>query len=276
MANNLRILYNNLADSATVTAASTAAEFPVSNMLVDSKGSVYRSTTNSAEFTINLPNQELVDSIVFPFCNLSTNATIRIRLYSAAVSLSYPILDTGYKPACPFQQIVPANWKGTTGLNTYSFGGGTTARAYLDTPTACNKIVVSFIDVSKPYLEFSRVVVANSWQPVYNTKFGISADFVDQSQQSRTQSGNLVTDNKPSYKTLNFDLEWLTPSDRTEFIKLVKTVGVKQSVFASIFPNNSDTEKESLYQIYGKFTNTATITHPMFTVYTTSISLEQI
>lgn len=275
MANNLRILYNNLADSATIVPASTVTGFPVTNMQIDSKGSVYRTSTNAAEFTITWTTSQTIDSIIFPFCNLTSAATVRVRIYSSTGATT-PTVDTGYKLACPFEQITPTNWKGATGINTYSFGGGTTARAYLDTPVVCAKIVVSFTDTGRTYLEFSRILIGKAWKPVHNTKFGISTDFVDQSQQSRTQSGNLITDNKPSYKTLNFDLEWLTPSDRTEFIKLIKTVGVKQSVFASIFPNDADTEKESLYQIYGKFTNSVTITHPMFTVYTTSVSLEQI
>lgn len=275
MANNLRILYNNLADSATVLPASTVAGFPVTNMQLDSKSSVYRTTTNAAEFTLTWPTPQTLDSIVFPFCNLTTTATIRVRAYTTTAS-STPVVDTGYILACPFEQINPSSWKGTSGINTYSFGGGTTARAYLNTPVSCAKLVISFIDTNKTYLEFSRILVGKAWQPVHNTKFGISVDFTDQSQHFRTQSGNLVTDNKPNYKTLNFELEWLTPSDRTEFIKLVKMVGVKQGVFVSIFPNDSDVEKESLYQIYGKFVNNVTITHPIFTVYTTSISLEQI
>lgn len=46
-ANNLRIIYQNIADTATLTASSTAGTTSVNNLKKDSKASIWRSSTSS-------------------------------------------------------------------------------------------------------------------------------------------------------------------------------------------------------------------------------------
>ena len=51
MADNVRIIYDNAADRATITASSTAGVLVASNMQDDRKSVVWRSTSTSATIT---------------------------------------------------------------------------------------------------------------------------------------------------------------------------------------------------------------------------------
>lgn len=276
---NLRIVYNNFTDtSTTLVASGVVSGFPVDNLKKDLKGVVYRSSGKSTTITITWDASQQIDSVVVPFCNFTQNATIRVRFYTEATD-STPIADSGLTAACPYSSTTPWNWAGpinTTSM--YSYAGGTAARYWHPEQVACKKLVINLADSlnTSSYIELSRLIVGNYWSPVYNTKFGLQVSYTDSSNHFRTEAGNLLTDNKAIYKNITFDLEWLTPADRTNFINMLKTNGIRRPLFISIFPESTDTEKESLYQIYGKLNTVPGLSHPMFTVYTTQITVEEI
>lgn len=276
---NLRIVYNNFTDtSTTLTASGIVAGFSVANLKNDLKGIVYRSSGKSTTITITWDLPQPLDSVIVPFCNFTQNATIRVRFYTETADTS-PAVDSGLVAACPYSSTVPWNWQGpinTTSM--YSYAGGTTARYWHTEQISCKKLVINLADSlnTSSYIELSRLIIGNYWSPVYNTKFGLQVNYTDTSTHSRTEAGNLLTDNKAIYKNITFDLEWLTPSDRISFINMLKTNGVRRPLFISIFPESTDTEKESLYQIYGKLNTVPGLLHPMFTVYTTQVTVEEI
>lgn len=275
---NLRIVYNNSTDTSTLlTASGVVTGFPVTNLKSDSKGIVYRSSGKSTTLTLNWSTAQQIDSVLIPFCNFSPNATIRVRFYTEITDTT-AVVDSGLKAASPYSSAVPWNWEGSvSSTSRYSYGGGTSARYWHSEPVSCKKVVISIADSlnTDPYIELSRLVIGKYWSPTYNTKFGLQVNYTDTSTHSRTESGNLLTDNKAIYKGITFDLEWLTPTDRTNFVTMLKTNGTRRPLFISIFPEDADPEKENLYQIYGKLNAVPGLSHPMFTVYTTQVTVEE-
>lgn len=276
---NLRMVYNNYTDSTSLfTASGIVAGFPVTNLKNDLKGVVYRSSGKSTTLTLNWTSSQLIDSVIVPFCNFSPNATVRVRFYTETTDTT-PVADSGLTAASPYSKTTPWNWEGSlSSSSAYSYGGGVAARYWHPEQISCKKLVINYSDSlnASSYIELSRLVVGYYWSPTYNTNFGLQVTYNDTSKHTRTESGNLITDNKAIYKNINFDLQWLTPEDRTNFINMLKTNGIRRPVFISLFPEDTDKEKESLYQIYGKLSNLPGLTHPMFTVYTTQISVEEI
>jgi len=306
-ANNLRIIYQNAVDTATttVTGSSTAsASTPVTNLKLDPKSQVWRSgsvttaATNGvyaakANLVVAFAASTVVGGVVLPFCNLSSVATVRVRGYTGAAptmlgSIDTPtvtttgtlVFDTGTILACPYQSLGLWDW-GTQplGVNSYSYGGGTYARAWVPNKPSCTSLLIEIVDTANysPYIEASRLIIGNYWSPKYNTSFGLSNTYQDLSSNSRSESGDLISNRGVIYNSLSFDLSYLTPADRLEMSRILKGNGVSKPLLVSLFPDNSeDYAKEQAHQIYGKLTQLSGIQHTMFDIYGTQIEIEEV
>lgn len=308
-ANNLRIIYQNVVDvsTTTITASSTAVvgNTPASNMKLDSKSLVWRSGsvttatvnglyTAKANLVVSLASSN-IGGVILPFCNLSSAATIRVRGYTGTAptlggTVDAPTtaatgtlrFDSGVVMACPYQVLGLWNW-GTLplGVNSYSYGGGTYGRVWipLASQAACTSLLIEIVDSQNqsPYIEASRLVIGSYWYPKYNTSFGLSSTTKDLSAHTRTESGDLVTNRGISYRSMNFDLKYLVPSDRLEFTRILRGNGLPRPLVISLFPDNSeDWDKEQAHQIYGKLSQLPDLVHPMFEIYSTTVDIEEI
>src|SRR5438874_12331165 len=97
---NIRVIYNNAADRATLTADTTAGSLAVTNLLSDIKSAVWRATKTSGTITATWTKAEPIGGVILPFCNLSSEALVRVRGY-ANVNDTTPLFDTGNIQACP-------------------------------------------------------------------------------------------------------------------------------------------------------------------------------
>jgi len=307
-ANNLRIIYQNAIDtsSTTVTASSTAsASTPTSNLKLDPKSQIWRSGsvttgagagglyTAKANLVVAFANTTTIGGIILPFCNLSPSATIRVRGYTGATptmsgSTDTPVVttagilafDTSIILACPYQPIGLWNW-GTQplGVNSYSYGGGTYARAWVPSQPNCTSLLIEIVDTANysPYIETSRLIIGGYWSLKYNTTFGLSQTPKDLSTNTRSESGDLISNRGVVYTSVSFDLTYLTPSDRLETSRILKGNGLSKPLFVSLFPDNSsDPSKEQAHQVYGKLSQLSGIQHTMFDIYGTQIEIEEI
>lgn len=277
-ANNLRVIYNNVADNATITATTSATNYPISNVLSDNKGSVWRSTsTISNTITLSWTTTQAMGAVILPFTNFSSGATINITAWSAANGTGTSLYTTGTISAVPYTLI---KWDTVyTGVNAYGYGGGTCVRMYFPTIRSdVMSITITIVDSgnTQGYMEIGRIVAGTYWSPTYNTEFGLSIDYNDTSQHSRTQSGNIITDIGPVYKTITFNLSYMNAADRNVLLQILKLNGMRKSMFISIFPNDTDIEREFMYQIYGRLSSNPTITYPMYSIYAASITIQEV
>lgn len=273
---NLRVLYNNVATTSTISSSSSAINLPPTNLLKESKGVVWRSIGTTATIDLVWVSAQVISCVLIPFNNLTSTATIRVRLYTGIGGITGPVYDTTNIPAITsyFE-----TWSDTpTGVNTYGFGKGGYTALWLPYTTSVTKISISIIDTNNPdgYLEASTILTGDYWSPVRNTSFGIELGVSDLSDNIRTQSGNLITNSSPSYRTLKFTLDYMPAEDRNKLLQILRINGKRNPLFISLFPEDIDKEKESMYQIYGKLSNLNSITHPIFTMYTSSIDIEEV
>lgn len=294
--NNLRIIYQNLVDSATITASSTAGITSADNLAKDTKSLIWRSalsstTTVKANLVVSFTSA-IVGGVMLPFCNISPTATVRVRGYTGSAptmggSVDVPtvsttgvqVFDTGYVVAAPYQVLGLWDW-GTIplGVNSYSYGGGTYGRVWLSAQKACTSLLIEISDPNSTdkYIELSRLVIGSYWSPKFNTSFGLSTTFKDLSTHERSVSGDLLTLRGIRYRSMQFDLRWLTPEDRLQFTRILKGNGMSKALAISLFPDNSeDWDKEQSHQIYGKLSQLSDIQHPMFGIYSTTVDIEE-
>ncbi len=300
---NLRIISKNQVEltTTTLTASSTAsASTQVTNLKLNPKSVVWRSATSSTEsvkanLVVNFTTQMVtVGGVVLGFSNLTSDATIRIRGFigtapTLAGTTDVPLVnatgtqvfDTGFIVGTAPQNLGDWLWGvSELGPTAYLNRKGY-ARVWVPPASQipCTSLAIEIVDPfnTDQYVEVSKLIVGSYWSPQYNTSFGLSSKQNDMSTSERSESGDLITTNGPTYNSMSFDLKYMSKKDRVEFNSLSRSSGLKKPMFISLFPENSaDTGKEQLYQMYGKLSQLYGIEHPIFENYSSQVELEEI
>lgn len=275
---NVRLIYDNAADRATLTASSTAGSLVVSNMLSDIKSAVWRSTSTTATITATWAVGETIAGVALPFCNLTSGATIRVRGYTN-VADSSPIFDTGVIYAAPSGILGLFGWgPDSLGVNAYSYGGGTYGRAWISNPANVKKLVIDLVDTSNlaGYIEVSRLVVGPYWEPKIGAEQGATLTVVDTSKHFRNDAGDQMTDRGTRHRKQNFSLPSLDEQDRAKMWDVLWGNGMARPVFISVYPNHADPKLEQLHQLYGKLVTSPVMGTPYYNRNNATVDIEEI
>lgn len=285
---NLVVIYENLIDASntTITVSSTAGSTNKENLRNNTKSFVWRSSATSATFLIALGTSRVISGVAIPFCNLTATATIRVRGFTANPTLSGTTVVGGTEAwtsgtilACPWES--PLHNGATTapsGVSVYSYGGGKHARCYVPNSTTITGITIELVDTSNTdgYVEAARMVAGEYWSPRYNTSYGLSVEPVDLSKHERTEAGDLITTINPKFNKMAFDLKYMDTDDRASFIKILRSNGLVKPIFVSLFPYTTDVNLERDFQIFGKLSPASPIIHPIYSMYSSQVLMEEI
>lgn len=293
--NNLRVLWKNNITSIAVNSNTVAAP----SLLTDKKTDVWVSESHSSpnvktNMVLTLNPNSLVGGVILPYTNLTQTATIRVR----ALTGNEPILggtvdsptinmnsatvvyDSGVVQACPYE--VNSEYIQLLGLSKYSYGGYRAATVWFPTNINCTSVLVEILDTNTSnVVEIGKVLAGEFWSPIYNTSFGASVGYQDMTGFSRTESGDQEIVKGPRYKTLSFEVKWLSPADKTTLISILQRNGKSTPVYISVFPQitgASATEKqlEGEYSIYGRLTETQALVNSTFGFYSSSVQIDEI
>jgi hypothetical protein len=285
-ANNLRIIYQNAVDlpSTTLTASTTlnTSTTPVTSLASDIKGKVWKSAgaasaaaaTISAVFSV----ATTVGGIIIPFCNFTSSATFTVNLFSAA-NFTGSITAITATTCCPYQTLNLWNWASNpSGASAYAYGGGTYARLWIPSqPTNVLSMQIIITDSTNTYnFEASRLIIGPYWSPTYNTTYGLSVTMKDFTTSERTEAGDLVSNRGPRANSMSFTLPLLNAVDRKELNKIMRGNGSAKPLFISLFPSDTDIDREGMHQIYGKLSQLPAIAYPILDYYSTQIDIEEI
>jgi len=274
---NLRIVYDNAADRATVTASSTAGSLGTANLKTNTKSEVWRSTAASATLKAEWSEPEVVGCVALPFCSLTSTATIRVRGYTNADDVT-ALFDTGEKLACPYAPFGSWDWGlQPLGVNAYSFADSAYGVIWFER-LPVRKLVIDIQDADSTlgYIEASRLVAGSYWSPQYNATGEPQLTPYDTSKHERSDAGDLKTDIGIKYNGLTFDLGVLAPVDRDRVWQILKANGMSRPVFVSLSPQSGDVMQEQMYQLYGKLTRTSALTYKFMGRHATQLELEEV
>lgn len=253
---NLRLIHDNAADRATVAASTTAGSLSAANLLTDLKGQVHRSTGTSVTYTLSWSAFETVAGVALPACNLTADATIRVRGYDAAVGGAL-VVDSGVQYACPGRPLGLWDWTLPLNSNAFAFGGAAKAVCWLDDHYAVKRLVIDLVDAGNAagYIDCARIVAGAYWSPQYNASYGATTSVDDGSKNSRNDAGDLMTDRSALSETMKLDLGLMPPADRARMNQIMRGSGTARPVFVSLMPGSSDPLLEQDAMIYGKRQN---------------------
>lgn len=255
---NLRIVHDNLADTASSIQASNAAlNLPVENLQNDSKLRAHRSVGTSVSFTLTWNTVQTVGAVALPACNLTSTATIQVRLFSDT-GCTQLVSNSGAVIACPGWAPKLWNWPNPLNVNAFAYGGAAKTVVWFDAqPDTIQGCMVDLVDVDNPagYIDCARLVVGPYWEPAYNADFGAEMGLVDTTTTERNAAGDLMADAGTVHESLSLSLSWMTPADRTALMALVRSVGTRRNFLVSLMPATPPSALERDHLIYGKRAN---------------------
>jgi len=279
---NLRILYENVADDcSSIAADSTSGTLVAANLLTDIKTEVHRSTSTTVRYTLEWADLQTLNMAALPFCNLTSTATIRARLYtntSDVVGVATPAVDSGTVLACAYATLGSWAWGAAPlGVNAFSYGGASYGRVYFAEAQG-RKLVVDVVDADNEtgYIDAARLVTGRYWSPEKNPAYGASIAPDSNTQGRRTDSGDLRTERRPQFRVLKLDLHCLArEEDRATVYDILVGNGMTRPVFVSLFPESGNPRREQAHQVYGKLSDSA-MSAPGFGVFAAPLAIEEI
>ena len=253
---NIRFIHDFASDRATLTASSTAGALAVSNMQRNEKAAVWRSTTTTATITATWAQAVEVDSFAMGGSNLTSGATITIRLFALAEDAD-PVLAVEASPDSGFGAAVSQ------------------AQAWF-AKTPIEKVEIEISDADNPdgYIEVSRLCIGLRHEMTYNPKYGAALGLVDRSKSSRAESGDVRVDEQGTYRTLSIDFGYIEATD-AEFLLRLATRGKSKAMFVSAFPNMSGL-KQSGYAFFAVILGNHDFGYPYLNAWSTSVTLEEV
>jgi hypothetical protein len=279
---NLRILYDNLADTALSLAAdSTAGALVAANLLTETKAEVHRSTALTVRYTLTWATTQAFNMAALAFTNFSSAATMRARVYPNSTDVpdtDPPTVDSGAVLCCGYQPFGLWDWGMLPlGVNAFSYGGFAYGRVYFP-PANGLKLVIDVDDSlsSASYLEAARLITGAYWSPEFNAVHTPQLTPDSNTQHRRNDAGDLRTERRPVSRTLRLDLAALrSAADRLAVYNLLRGNGMTKPVFVSLFPQHSDPSLEQMHQIWGKLNDSA-MTHPSLGMFAAALQIEEI
>lgn len=250
---NLRIIYQNLTDSSnSLSASTTSGSLVVANLKTDRKGEIHRSTGTSVTFTCTWSSSQSISSVVIPACNLTSAATIQVRLYDAE-SAGTLLLDTGVLLACQGQNITSTDAGSPITVTDFSRGIATKAAAWFNQVDLVRRIVIDIVDTSNPagFIDTSRLIIGTYWSPKNNASYGAETSLVDSSDIVRTDSGGISVFRSCVYEKMNLNLEFMASDDRKALDKITRLTAGYKPILISLVPDGTDYNLIQETTIYG-------------------------
>ena len=248
---NLRLIYNNVADSAAITATTTATGFSVDNLKNTQKTSVHRSTGSSITYTLTWPTAQAINCVALPATNLQAGDTIKLQMYTEATDVATVYESPDFK-ACTGRVTALYN---KTALPTYvdfGFGGATKTSVWLTTTYQVKKLVITLTSATVAQIDCARIICGTYWESTRQVNNGIQLGYEDSSEITTTRSGNTYEDRKPISETMQFELEYISDLDRQQLQKLMRSWGSSALIYFCVFPDNTNPEITQSYSIYGR------------------------
>jgi hypothetical protein len=280
---NMRIVYSNAADRATLTASSEVGNLKVSHLKTDIKSQVWRTELPFGEIIAIWNNAETINFIGLPFTNLTKSASVRVRGYTN-ISDALPVFDTTSISCIPYSNTDDFGWEiNSPGVDNFGIGGAVYASLCF-AGGSVKKVIININDLSNPsgYIESGRLILGKYWELENNPDFGLQMGFVDTSNHERNDAGDLMTQIKTRYKKMSFSLNNLSPADRLKLMRIMRGNGMAVPIFIALYPvdaavaMDSDEDKLQDYQIYGKLSALSDVVLSRFDNYTSNLDIIEI
>lgn len=276
---SIRIVTANVSDAATLTASGFVSTLPVTNLQVEGRARVARTTNATGTKTINgdLAAASIVASCVLYGHNLSSQATWRLRLYAGAGQTGTVTFDSstvGALPALGWGEFAfgAVPW----GASVFT-GWGSAFSVMWFAPAGALSFKLDITDATNPagYLQAKRLLLGPYFEPGVNVDYGLQLYWQEDSEQRRTQAGSLRTDARTRYRVLAGNLGHLTDTERATAMELLRQIGLRIETFVSVHPEAGGALERD-HSVLGKFTRMPQFTNGQPSSHQAGLQFEEV
>lgn len=255
----MRIVSNNVADNATIAITpSPVAGMDVGNLKTENKHEICRVADNAATITVTLDKVQETGCVAFPSCNLSSRAKMRVRVYDELIG-GDERHDSGFVYVAP--GVNQWSWNPSQNLNINVFGDYPATVAMWHKHVATGRIVIDIEDELISHIDISRLVIGRYWEPIYCPAYGLSWGMDDSTTNTRSESGNIITDGGNSHRIFRLPMDAVDKRDRHRVTGLLRQ-GIGKRHFISVTPDNkNDVGFEQDFMMYGVLSNPGDIAY---------------
>lgn len=240
----IRFLLDDKVIGSTLSSSDFAAALPVTNLQVEGRGRVARTSNATGTKTVNgnLAAASTISCAVLYRHNLRYNGTLRVRLYSAA-NQTTQVYDSSAQNAY------------ASGLFNGWDANGCFSVMYFTPVSSVLSFRVELADGSHPsgYLEAKRLLLGAYFEPSINAEYPLDLYWEDDGVQSRTMGSSVRTDPRAKYRCLSGALGRITDAERDTLFDQLRIAGKSREVFVSAWPGATGV-KERDHALLGKFT----------------------
>jgi hypothetical protein len=265
---NLRVIHTNIADTAIITADTTATGFSITNVQNTKKTSAHRSTGNSVTYTLTWTSTQKISAVALPATNLLDGATIQVQLYTN-FNDSTPVANSGVLTAAKDRVVIIPN-NAAYNSNIFPYNGATKTSVWFNQEYSVQKVVIILNNNST--IDCSRIVCGTYWESSRQANNGITLGITDTSVITTSRAGDVYTDRRPITETMQFQLNYLYETDRQKLQQIMRAYGSNGLLFICVFPDNTNTEITQSYSIYGRSQDN-NLEYAMFGLYNRSMTI---
>lgn len=276
LSHRLRLVPVNAADTAVIVASTQAsADTGPAWLKTIGRTEIYRSAGTSATITATLASPITpVQCVALPVCNLSSAATIRVRVLSSTAAV---LFDSGTRLACPPLAFDKFDWGfAPLGVNSFSFGMAPQAVIWLPERVAASSVVIDIADPFNPagFVEAARLVIGDMWSPAYNFSNGNTLTWASQSKPGRAEDGTLRTEVGASMRKLTLSLDAMTADDRRRFSEIAQHLGTRRDFLLCACPQ-AEQDRIADYTMMAKFSRDPSSVSRFIGFFQSAIEIEE-
>ena len=104
--------------------------------------------------------------------------------------------------------------------------------------------------------------------------WGASLQWVDNTQQTRTEAGTLRSEGVSAFRRFTFNLDWLTDADQVRLASETRKVGKKKDILIAGYPAD-DGAKGVMFTMVAKLVDTPAFTAAQVNTYQTALTFEE-
>lgn len=280
MTANIRFIYDNAADRATITASSTSGSLVASNMQADERAAVWRSTANTSQtLLLEWSAAENVSAVCAAWTNLTALATVNIKGYT--VPGDYPATPAFSEDFTPDSALALGEF--VWGVDPLVQSGAQRARVasqaqcWLSATFSVRKLLITIADTtnSLAYIEISRLVAGQYITPVHNAmQDGFMISWVEQSRPTRSESRDLRVDPLGRWRRMQINLALLEPVSRNAVLSMVAN-GLGRGVWVSAFPDDTEASTKQVHGFWAAMVQDAQLSYPLMDYWAAPLVFEE-
>jgi hypothetical protein len=274
---NLRLFHDSdTRDDATLACVpAPAPACPVTNVLLPSRSRILRVMGAAAVITAVYGEPHIMNAMAIVRHTLTAGAQWRLEVFSDA-AMTRTVYDSGLTPVLQVKDLgdleLGVDALGENIYEDWAFRHGT---FWFESVQAWAwRLTIS--DVGAEFIDISRIIAGAAFSPEFNANFGLKHQWVDPSKQQRTAGNSLFTDRLESYRRVDFDLSYMTASDKRTLFDLQRRIGLGGDLFISIYPESASDVDARDGEFHCKAVETNPFTHASPTYFSKSFSFEEV